>query len=79
MEIMPRELELEETCNYVFVGLRRAGKSYLMFQHIQELLLKKEVRIEEILYINFEDGKSLYVVWLIPNIAFLLREVMHKC
>lgn len=117
MEIMPRELELEETCNYVFVGLRRAGKSYLMFQHIQELLLKKEVRIEEILYINFEDeriadikveelgliveayhdyilinhgfiwmkyrmykdGKSLYVVWLIPNIEFLLREVMHKC
>ena len=40
MEIMPRKLELEETCNYVFVGLRRAGKSYLMFQHIQELLLK---------------------------------------
>ena len=79
MEIMPRELELEETCNYVFVGLRRAGKSYLMFQHIQELLLKKEVRIEEILYINFQDGKSLCVVWLIPNIAFLLREVMHKC
>ena len=57
MEIMPRKLELEETCNYVFVGLRRAGKSYLMFQHIQELLLKKEVRIEEILYINFEDER----------------------
>ena len=53
MEIMPRKLELEETCNYVFVGLRRAGKSYLMFQHIQELLL----RIEEILYINFEDER----------------------
>lgn len=28
-----------------------------MFQHIQELLLKKEVRIEEILYINFEDER----------------------
>lgn len=57
MEIMPRELTLEETCNYVFVGLRRAGKSYMMFQHIQELLSKEEARIEDILYINFEDER----------------------
>jgi predicted AAA+ superfamily ATPase len=28
-ELMPRTLELEDTCNYVFVGLRRSGKSYL--------------------------------------------------
>lgn len=57
MEIMPRELALEETCNYVFVGLRRAGKSYMMFQHIQELLSKGNARKEDILYINFEDER----------------------
>ena len=57
MEVMPRKLLLEDTCNYVFVGLRRAGKSYLMFQHIQELLSKGDARIEDILYINFEDER----------------------
>lgn len=57
MEVMPRKLILEDSCNYVFVGLRRAGKSYLMFQHIQELLSKGDARIEDILYINFEDER----------------------
>lgn len=57
MEVMPRKLLLEDTCNYVFVGLRRAGKSYLMFQYIQELLSKGDARIEDILYINFEDER----------------------
>lgn len=57
MELMPRELELEESCNYVFVGLRRAGKSYLMFQHIQKLLAEGKARTEDILYINFEDER----------------------
>ncbi len=52
MEIMPRKLELEETCNYVFVGLRRAGKSYLMFQHIQELLLRRKSEIERNIFIS---------------------------
>lgn len=57
MELMPRKLELEDTCNYVFVGLRRAGKSYLMFQHIQSLLAEGKAQIEDILYINFEDER----------------------
>jgi len=57
MELMPRKLELEDACNYVFVGLRRAGKSYLMFQHIQSLLAEGKAQIEDILYINFEDER----------------------
>ena len=35
MKIMKRKLELEDTCNYVFVGLRRAGKSYLISAYIR--------------------------------------------
>lgn len=38
MELMRRKIEFEDACNYVFVGLRRSRKSYLMFQHIQSLL-----------------------------------------
>ena len=57
MELMRRKIEFEDTCNYVFVGLRRSGKSYLMFQHIQNLLERGGTQIEDILYINFEDER----------------------
>ena len=30
--LIKRPLLLESSANYVFVGLRRAGKSYLMYQ-----------------------------------------------
>ncbi len=52
-----RPLELEDSCNYVFVGLRRAGKSYLLYQHIHRLLKSKKATIDNILYINFEDER----------------------
>lgn len=51
-----RQYELEPAANYVFVGLRRAGKSYLMYQQIHNLLSTGHV-IEEILYFNFEDDR----------------------
>lgn len=56
VELIHREMYLTEGQNYVFVGLRHAGKSYLMFQRIAELL---EVghKAEEILYFNFEDDR----------------------
>lgn len=56
VEILPRELNLEEAGNYVFTGSRRAGKSYMLYQCVQELL-KKGHSIEEILFINFEDER----------------------
>ena len=57
IELVERPLQLEETANYVFVGLRRAGKSYLLYQHIQTLIKTKQASIENILYINFEDER----------------------
>ena len=56
-EIIKRNITLEPQANYVFIGLRRAGKSYLMFQHIQHLIQSKQARKEDILYINFEDER----------------------
>ena len=47
---------IEHNLNYVFVGLRRAGKSYLMFQQIRHLLDAGHSK-EEILYFNFEDDR----------------------
>lgn len=51
-----REYELEANANYVFVGLRRAGKSYLIYQHIHHLM-EQGHSIEEMLYFNFEDDR----------------------
>ena len=56
ISFVERQYKLEANANYVFVGLRRAGKSYLMYQHIHHLLLQGH-SIEEILYFNFEDDR----------------------
>lgn len=55
---MERPFTFEDAGNYVFLGIRRAGKSYLMYQRIHQLL-KKGHKIEEILYINFEDERFI--------------------
>ena len=57
VELVKRPVELEPAANYVFIGLRRAGKSYMMYQIIQELIKSKKITIEEVLYINFEDER----------------------
>lgn len=54
--LIERDIHLSDQLNYVFVGLRRAGKSYLMYQQIQHLL-REGHQIEEILYFNFEDDR----------------------
>ncbi|MDP2112737.1 MAG: ATP-binding protein [Bacteroidota bacterium] len=51
-----RSYKMEDNLNYVFVGLRRVGKSYLMFQQIRHLLDAGHSK-EEILYFNFEDDR----------------------
>lgn len=56
ISLIERDIHLSAQLNYVFVGLRRAGKSYLMYQQIQNLL-KEGHKVEEILYFNFEDDR----------------------
>ncbi|MDR0865762.1 MAG: ATP-binding protein [Candidatus Symbiothrix sp.] len=56
-KLVRRPLNLESAANYVFVGPRRAGKSYLMYQYIQELVRSGQASIENILYVNFEDER----------------------
>lgn len=56
VSFVDRPYVIEESLNYVFVGLRRVGKSYLMFQHIRHLINTGHVK-EEILYFNFEDDR----------------------
>ena len=57
-EVIVRHYPLEENINYCFVGIRRTGKSYMMYQQIQSLLAKK-VPLSQIVYVNFEDERLL--------------------
>jgi uncharacterized protein len=56
VSLSQRPINLEDRLNYVFVGLRRVGKSYLMFQQIRHLLQTGH-SANEILYFNFEDER----------------------
>ena len=51
-----RAVTLSDNFNYVFVGLRRVGKSYLMYQQIHHLI-ETGISPEEILFFNFEDER----------------------
>lgn len=58
--LVPREkgfLDVPGMIN-VAIGMRRSGKTYLMYQKVQQLLARG-VAIEQILFINFEDDRLL--------------------
>ena len=55
-EVVERDFKFEEFGNYVFTGVRRAGKSYLLFQRIKQLLAAG-THWDEMLYVNFEDER----------------------
>ncbi|MCC6094422.1 MAG: ATP-binding protein [Eubacterium sp.] len=58
LEIIPREYHFVDNVNYILIGLRRAGKSTLLYKLVQELV-DKGVSWNQIIYINFEDERLL--------------------
>src|SRR5208283_767784 len=58
-EIINRELKLDVTGKKIVVvtGVRRAGKTYLLFSAIRDLIDNKHINKESIIYINFEDER----------------------
>lgn len=56
--LVERPLHLEESGNYVFVGVRQAGKSYLLYQRVKELL-GCGINLQDIVYVNFDDERLL--------------------
>lgn len=55
-QIVPRNFNFDGFKNYVLVGARRAGKSFLLYQRIKQLLADG-IGWDEILYLNFEDER----------------------
>ena len=58
--LIERHYILEENINYCFVGIRRTGKSYMMYQQIKQLL-DRNVPMSQIVYVNFEDERLLEI------------------
>ena len=56
--MIPRHYSLEDNVNYCFVGIRRTGKSYMMYQQIKRLEANG-VPLSQIDYVNFEDERLL--------------------
>lgn len=54
--LFERALSIADNMNYAFIGVRRAGKSYAIYQRIQHLMTIGH-RAEEFLYLNFEDNR----------------------
>ena len=56
IELYQRPFDFEEQGRYVLVGIRQAGKSYLLYQRAKQLLAAGH-DIKEIVYINFDDER----------------------
>ena len=59
--LVVRPIPFEDKMNYVLVGIRRAGKSCLMVQDMQQRINNKSMKVEDFLYINFEDERIRYM------------------
>lgn len=71
INLTKRDIVFLPNQNYVLVGLRHAGKSYLMYQRIQDLIAQGHA-VEEILYFNFEDDR-------IDSLALSDLELIKTC
>lgn len=58
ISLVERSFQLEKNGDYVFVGVRQAGKSYLLYQLMQQKM-RNGVQIEDIVYVNFDDERLI--------------------
>lgn len=56
-KLLQRGGQFDENSCYVLVGVRRAGKSYTLYQDMQTKLSAGTAKVEDFLYINFEDER----------------------
>lgn len=57
--LIPREAKFPKAPNKikVAIGMRRSGKTYFLYENILKLL-KEDIALTRILFINFEDDRS---------------------
>lgn len=58
VKIVKRDYSFEKEANYILVGLRRAGKSTLLYKIARDIV-EQGADWEQIIYINFEDERLI--------------------
>lgn len=58
--LINRLYPIENNVNYCFVGIRKTGKSYMMYQQIHQLM-SDGIPLSQIVYVNFEDERLLEI------------------
>ena len=58
IDIVPRDYEFDKNANYVLTGLRRAGKSTMLYKKCRDLV-DAGTNWNDIIYINFEDERLI--------------------
>ena len=58
VELYARPFDFEDNGRYVLVGVRQAGKSYMLYKRARQLLAGGHV-LEEFVYIDFDDERLL--------------------
>ena len=76
-QIVPRNFQMEDFANYVLIGVRRAGKSFMLYQQIQQNL-KRGITCDSMLYINFEDERLMGMTAQELNLILEVHGMMSK-
>ena len=58
IQIVPRQYAFAKNSNYILVGMRRAGKSTLLYKLAQDLVAQG-ANWSQIIYLNFEDERLI--------------------
>lgn len=58
VELYERPFDFEPNGRYVLVGIRQAGKSYMLYKRVKQLLAEGHT-LEEFVYIDFDDERLI--------------------
>ena len=58
VELYDRPFDFEENGRYVLVGVRQAGKSYMLFKRARQMMAAG-YQLEDFVYINFDDERLI--------------------
>ncbi len=70
LRLQQRGDALDANASYVLTGIRRAGKSYTLYQDIQQRLALGVMQPEDFLYVNFEDERITSIT--APELGLIL-------
>ena len=78
INLIERDFVFEGKGNYVFVGIRQAGKSYMLYQRMQHLIQEGH-NIEEMVYISFDDERIFDIKANELDIILQAHQSLFEC